>query len=198
MSFERISDEKGYESVLDEAFKLDSPFIPAVLMIAINPDGNLALLTANGRKSLRFPDGTLRRPNRSVNQNAQDKLIGTVKNRTNATFGRYTRAVCESMGVVPFKMEDRKPVDSFEKTLWPHAIGKLFIPVVVPVEVSAPDPMRKYEILWEDLDSTLATLDGNNRTLRYEPTLRAFEALKVSIPTVYSVTASWCKVARQA
>ncbi len=189
MAFEKIPDKFSSIQILEAALGYDSTFVPTALLLMVNQDKKLALIRGNDRKCLRIPEGTVHRPNPHIQETAANKIIATAQARTNATLGRLARVRTDEVELLPFINRVFALPDQPEAIRWQKAIGRVYMPVLVGVDVCGKDPLGKHETLWVDpveaVNYLEESIDGSSNL--NGPTLSAIGAVHVSLPSIASL-----------
>jgi|GEM_PF-4096362 len=184
MAFAPIPPNNTALGVLERAAKEDSFYVPSLSFLFVNQAGLLALSSCRDGVSLRLIEGTVYRPRHQEGETILSKVDTTIRTRTRAALGSAATVIPELVTLVPYKYQARMQLDRFEVELWPNALGKFSMPVIVPVRVGAADPQQARETKWLEPKTALNTLQNNYNSYHTPPTKIAFDALQVSMPGV--------------
>ncbi len=193
MAYQRIPEGVDPMSVLEPAFDHKSRHIPFITVIPVSPDGEIGLIRPNSWKPWRLPMGDVFPPRPERNESSFAPVINTIEGSLKSCFGPGVTADTDNMMMVPYEsFEETRPASRMQQRLWPQATSKLFIPIVVPVEITEDDPLQRYETFWGSQQESLADMSGlmtryqNDRF--YLKTARfTLDTLEVSLPTIQAV-----------
>ena len=188
MAYERIPPQISTSDILNAAFDPNSILVPSLNLIIVNQLGLLAVIKSKNGKLLKIPEGTVHRP--KIGENPLEKVMTTVKTRSNATLGHAAQVVKDQVRLVPYLHRTESGVHEPEQRRWPKAIGTAYMPVVVPTIIFGEDPKKKYEITWAETDQALDLLLENYQSYESERTRMSMEAIQVSRPEIGAITAS--------
>jgi len=193
MAYQRIPEGVDPMSVLEPAFDRKSRRIPYITVIPVLPDGEIGLIRPNQWKPWRLPMGDVFPPRPERNESSLAPVINTIEGSLKSCFGPGITADTDSMMMVPHKsFEETRPASQMQHRLWPRATSKLFIPIVVPVQITEDDPLQRYQTVWRSQEENLEAISGlitrhqNDRF--YLKTARfTHDTLEVSLPTIQAV-----------
>ena len=174
--------------VIEAAFKNSSMYVPTLSLLAVNQRGSVALFKPKSSQGIKFLETFVYKPKPKSTETIHDKVVAAARIRTNAMLGPHAVLMADLVTPVPHPNRVRAVLDKSTATRWPNAVGKLIMPTVVPMIVSAPDPMERYDVQWVHPIAAVDILRENHEEHGVPQTLSSLQSLRTSMPIIESFT----------